>query len=121
MPSHALKDALARLEAEFEAALRQRVALQESDHSDPGAHRLARIEREPAIRQAIDQSCLEWIRTRSWPRCDAECAAFFWDRIMEARTVAHWLLARRTRFPGVGPAEVLELLLVDYWTFAGHH
>ena len=76
----------------------------------------ARIAREPVIRDAISESCLEWIALRPLPKMDRETAVFLWERFEYANRFGQWLCKSGAECLGKSVDEVLQWLLIDSWT-----
>ena len=76
----------------------------------------ARIAREIEIRDAISESCMEWIvGTRMIP-ADFEQGFFFWDRFYYAHAFGYWLREQGFRLREKTAPNVLAWLLVDCWS-----
>ena len=121
MNNDAFELAVEQLESVFHRAELRRIALEESS---PGLARTRmehRVAREPSLRSAIDTACRQWAAGEPWPLSDAETSVFLWDRVVEARTFARWLVERHARVDGDSPQSVLTWLLVDYWVLAGFY
>ena len=121
MPSDALSLALDRLESEFRTGAPARVQLQESSSETTLQRMQRKVVREPEVRSTIDTTCQRWVQEGRWQGCDQEMAVFLWDRIVEARIFAQWLVERQARVDGDSGDEVLRWLLVDYWALAGFY
>jgi|SRR5579863_3454809 len=121
MNNDALHKALEKLEFEFQTGAPARVHLQESSPETTRERMERRVAREPLVRIAVDEACRQWIQKGNWSKCDAETSVYYWDRIVEARTFAQWLIERRASVEGNSSDTVLRWLLVDYWVLAGFY
>lgn len=121
MNSDALKMALERLDAEFFKTAPAREALQEKSPDSTRVRLERRVAREPELRAAVDQACLQWAAGAPWPLTDPETCVFLWDRVVEARIFGQWLVERGTQFVGKSDRDVLRWVLVDYWVLAGFY
>ena len=75
----------------------------------------ARIAREPAIRDAISKSCLEWIESGRFPIADFHACRFLFDRMNCAYSFGCWLRQSGFEAPHKSENETLGWLLVDCW------
>lgn len=114
--------ALAWLDAQIELAEPARAILQGNSGShDCRSRHAARIAIEPAHRAAINEMMKVWIATGRLPRAALDAALMAWDRLIEARGFCAWAAACGFQIPCVSPEQLLELLLIEYWTVAGVH
>lgn len=120
MKSEVLEMAFQKLESVLKNSSAARTSLQGNSSAEETRNRFAaRIDREPRIRDAIDEGCREFAAGRPWPKADPETTVFFWDRVEAAYGLAGWLRQNSFVGPDVSLESMLTLLLVDYWQQAG--
>jgi hypothetical protein len=110
-----------KLEVECQKADAARELLQRNSSADETRQRvLAKIEKEPSIRNYINQFCREWVEGKP-PTVilDAENSIFVWDRIIFAYGFAGWLYENGFRVVNKTEHEIMTLLLIDYWQSSG--
>ena len=116
MPANLLDEALTRLEPMTESAstwaIKAHLMLLDVPKSDYFA---ARIAKEPAIRDAISESCREWIGSRPFPRMNDEQAMFVFDRFRYAHAFAVWLIEGGMICNERNTGDLLTWLLIDSW------
>jgi len=83
----------------------------------PPSHRLVR---EPLVRGAIDEACMEFAKTKRLPMMNAETAVFFWDRFDQGYELCGWALRNNVQFPTKTTYDLLKLFLVEFWFYSGH-
>jgi len=115
MSPSALDEAIGILEAEWRSSLHQQEALRVYSGASNREFRLARFTREPRLQEAVDEACRMWAQERHWPRMDVETSVFVYDRFEQAVVFASWIRKHGAEFPQRSAAEIVKLLLVDYW------
>lgn len=93
-------------------------------------HRIA--DHEAKLTGEADAACYAFARDQSLPQLSAECALLVFYRMVEARRFVQFALGmfEEHDIPGAielpcpkdtGIQRMLELLLLEYWHFAGRH
>jgi len=120
MTSGVLQKAFEWLDAEFQKADAPRASLQgKKSAQDCLATLSASVAREPSLRKAIDETMREWISGRPPMQTSREVTLLIYDRVVEAHGFCQWALASGLDMPGGSKQQVLELLLVEYWSAVG--
>jgi len=83
-------------------------------HENPSAL-AAMIAREPVIRDAISESCREWIQSGDLKPMTVDDAHYFYDRLDYGEKMIRWLRSDDLRCPSKTANEVLMWLVVDSW------
>ncbi len=79
-------------------------------------YRASRIARELVIRDAISQSCMEWIDTGSLPLMDRETALFVYERFSYGHLLGEMMLNTGIESTS-NERYTLAWLLLDSWLF----
>ena len=93
-------------------------------------HRIA--EHEENLTREADAACYAFARDQSFPQLSADCALLVFYRMVEARRFVQFALGmfEEHEIPGAvelpcpkdtGIQRMLELLLLEYWHFAGRY
>lgn len=118
-----LQSALVRIRAELEtlnAILDKKRPKRLGNSFEAKRKRLIEhVQREPAIRVAIDDACRERIAGRPWPKMDWWTATFVWDRLYEAELFGLWMCAHGFYAADRTQTEILDILLIAHWTDLG--
>ena len=112
-----LDAALMRLEPHVGSASTWAIEAQikSEEPPDPKHAPASRLAREPAIRDAISKSCLEWIESGRFPIADFFALRFLFDRMNCAYSFGFWLRQSGFEAPHKSENEILGWLLVDCW------
>jgi hypothetical protein len=78
---------------------------------------------EKKLRESVDRACQQFAKERNWPKMSASETLLMLERLKEARDFLHFLNLIQTDEPSdlgyIPEAQLLELLLVDYWHHIG--
>src|SRR5579859_484916 len=92
MAQDVLAEALARLEPEMSTAAMWAVAARpDAWRAHRESSRAAISAKELNIREAISQSCAEWVESGHWPVMSPEDALYVWERVWRAHHFGNWL------------------------------
>jgi len=120
MKADVLKSSVDRLAAELKACHRAREAQQESSRQTVQQRLLHEIQREPSLREAIDEACRVWLSGGSWPKMSEHVAAVLvWERLNEGYLLGGNLWHQGFRVEQKSENDVLLYLLVDSWAANG--
>jgi hypothetical protein len=120
MPNDPFTSALLRLSGELKAAHFAKVAQTEKMSDSEKRNHVAKMNlREASVRDAIDEACRLWVKTKAWPGMNADDAVFVWTRLYEA-----WLFGGLLRKKGFSSSamteeDILLFFLIDCWKGVG--